>query len=99
MVADFGGDDPPCRSGGLGHIPSTTPTPSLMVSAVTETTVAKWVKRLGASGKTLANTHRVGALDAARRRKTLPSSSIGRGVSSACLTVIVQLAANAGPDL
>ncbi|OBG27501.1 hypothetical protein [Mycobacterium sp. 852002-51057_SCH5723018] len=30
---------------------------SLPVSAVTENTIAKWVKRLGGSGKTIANKH------------------------------------------
>ena len=39
------------------------------VSAVTETTIAKWVKQLGGSGKTIANKHGFlsGALNSAVR--------------------------------
>jgi hypothetical protein len=41
----------------------------MLVSAVTETTLAKWVKQLGGSGKSIANKHCFvsGALDATVR--------------------------------
>ena len=49
---------------------------SMPVSAVTETTIAKWVKQLGGSGKTIANKHGFlsGALNAAVRAGVIASN-------------------------
>ena len=54
---------------------------SLPVSAVTETTIARWVKQLGGSGKTIANKHGFvsGAFNAAVRAGVMASNPcVGR---------------------
>ena len=49
---------------------------SMPVSAVTETTIAKWVKQLGGSGKTISNKHGFlsGAFNAAVRAEVMASN-------------------------
>jgi integrase len=54
---------------------------SLLVSAVTETTIARWVKQMGGSGKTISNKHGFvsGAFNAAVRAGVMtPNPCIGR---------------------
>ena len=49
---------------------------SMPVSALTETTIARWVKQLGGSGKTISNKHGFlsGALNAAVRAEVIASN-------------------------